>query len=171
MFASAVTLAPVTLAPLPPAAPRPAPRKRAIAGFAHGTMVRTVWGPRAVETLMAGDLLLDAKGQIVELRGLRRRRAAAGDLVQVDPSALGLGMAPGDMTRPLVVGAAQKLAIRDWRTEILFGKPALTAARALVDDTNVRPVAGKGRMLVVLEFDSPTVILANGLNALVGESA
>lgn len=168
MFAALVTLA-------PPPAPRSDQRNvtaRAAmpVGFGHGTMIRTICGPRPVERLMAGDLLVDAQGQIVELRGLRRKRAAPRDLVQIDPSAMGLGLAPGDLTRALVVAAGQHLAIRDWRTDVLFGAPAMTQARSLVDNLHVRADVGTTQEVVELVFDQPTIVLANGLNALVSAS-
>jgi hypothetical protein len=161
MFATLVTLA-------PPPALRTRTRDVLLpVGFGLGTQIRTICGTRAVENLMAGDLLLDATGQIAELRGVRRSVASKHDLVQIDPSAMGLGLAPGDLTRPLVVAAGQKLAIRDWRTDIVFGAPALTQARALVDNLHVRAGVTGARVIVELMFDQPTVVLANGLNALV----
>lgn len=165
MFASSVTLAPA-LRPTAPAARRSV----APAGFAPGTMIRTICGPRPVERLMAGDLLLDADGQIVELRSLRRTRVAARDLVQIDPSAMGLGLAPGDLMRPLVVAAGQCVAISDWRTDVLFGKPALTPARKLVDGVHVHTRAARGGTVISLSFDDPTILLANGLRVLVEPS-
>jgi hypothetical protein len=161
MFASLVTLA-------PPPAPRATQSKRSLpAGFGIGTQIRTICGARAVEQLMAGDLLLDANGQIVEVRAIRRTRVMAADLVQIDPSAMGLGMAPGNLTRPLVVAAGQQLATRDWRTQVIFGTPVLAAAQSLVDGVHVRKLAVGAEWIVQLEFDEPTRILANGLTALV----
>ncbi len=161
MFASSVTLAPA----LRPAAPTARP-KAAPVGFAPGTMIRTIYGAMPVERLMAGDLLLDADGQIVELRAVRRHRVAASDLVQIDPSAMGLGLAPGDLTRPLVLAAGQSVAISDWRTEVVFGKPALTPAQKLVDGVHVHRQAAHSRTVIALSFDKPTIVLANGLRAL-----
>jgi len=165
MFATSVTLAPA-LRPV-----RVANRAlSAPSGFSTGTMIQTICGPMPVERLMAGDLLVDADGQIVELRSLRRRKVAARDLVQIDPSAMGLGMAPGDLMRPLVVAAGQRIAIQDWRTNILFGKPALTAAQNLVDGVHVHGRTGRGGTVIDLSFDKPTIVIANGLRALVNPS-
>ncbi len=158
MFATSISLAP----PLP----RPRASKRGINGFAKGTRLLTIAGPRAVEQIMAGDLLLDADGQIVELRSMIARSARAKDLVQIDPSALGLGTAPGYLDRALIIGADQKLALHDWRTELLYGKPALTTAQALVDGLHVRPGATDMRVYQP-GFDRDCVIMANGLKALV----
>ena len=166
MFATSISLAP----PLagrqtrPPRARKPTPQ-----GFARGTLLRTITGPRAVEQVMAGDLLLDADGQIVELRSLVTRRANAQELVEIAPSALGLGLAPGCLDRVLVIGAAQKLGLHDWRTELLYGKPALTTAQALVDGLHVQPCT-QDAMIYQLGFDRDCLIVANGLKALVRAS-
>lgn len=158
MFATSISLAP------PLAKPRAS--KPGIMGFATGTRLLTITGPRAVEQIMAGDLLLDADGQIIELRSMTTRNAKARDLVQIDPSALGLGGAPGFLDRALVIGADQKLALHDWRTELLYGKPALTTAQALVDGLHVRPCATDTKIYQP-GFDRDCVIVANGLKALV----
>ena len=159
MYATTVSLAP------PP--PRPVARRTAVQGFATGTVLRTITGPRAVERIMAGDLLLDADGQIIELRSLRSRTAHAHDLVEVTPAAFGLGLAPALGAPALVVGSGQKLGMRDWRTELLYGKPSLTEARRLVDNATVlRPA--RGARLYQLGFDRDCVVVANGLPALVG---
>jgi hypothetical protein len=165
MFASSVTLAPALR---PVRATHGA--SPALSGFAMGTMIQTICGPMPVERLMAGDLLVDADGQIVELRGLQRRDVSARDLVQIDPSAIGLGMAPGDLMRPLVVAFGQSVAIQDWRTNVLFGKPALTAAQNLIDGVHVHTRKGRGGKIVTLFFDRPTLVIANGLRALVNPS-
>lgn len=163
MYATSISLAP------PLASRRPRTSQTTMNGFAQGTRLRTITGPRAVERIMAGDLLLDADGQIVELRSLVTRRARARDLVQIAPSALGLGLAPGCLDRALVIGAGQKLALHDWRTELLYGKPALTTAQALVDGLHVQPCA-TGTVIYQLGFDRDCVIVANGLKALVRKS-
>lgn len=161
MFATTISLA-------PPLA-RPAPRVTALPGFARGTMLQTITGPRAVERIMAGDLLLDHDGQIIELRSLRQRRVLACDLVEITPAALGLGQAPVPGQQSLIVGAGQKLGMRDWRAELIYGKPVLTKAELLIDQVTVdRPE--DGAMLYRPGFDRDCVILANGLPALVRAS-
>lgn len=163
MFGPTISLAP----PLAhPSAQRP---QNNIQGFAAGTLLRTITGPRAVERIMAGDLLLDVKGQIIELRSLRQFRAKARDLVAITPAALSLGLAPAQRRAPLVVGAGQKLAMRDWRTDVIYATPALTEAQRLVDSVTIqRP--GVGAMLYQLGFDCDCVVVADGIPALVSAS-
>lgn len=167
MLATRISLAP-PLASRQTILPRPC--KSALQGFAKGTLVNTITGPRAIERIMAGDLLLDADGQIVELRSFVMRQAFARDLIHVAPTALGLGLAPGCLDRALVIGRGQKLALHDWRTELLYGKPALTTAQALIDGAHVQP-ATQGAVVYQVRFDRDCVIVVNGLKALVRASA
>lgn len=164
MSISTISLAPA-LAPRPRAQPAAAP---ALQGFSLDATVQTMWGPRRVDQVMAGDLLLDAEGRIVELRAIRRIRAKAGALVQIDPSALGLGLPVTDISRPLVVGAGQKIAARDWRTDVILGGPALSEARALVDGAHVRRSQKSGRVLCQMTFDRPMTLRVNGFLCRVG---
>lgn len=156
----------ISLAPPPPK--RAAPRKRitALPGFAAGTLLRTIAGTCAIEQIMAGDLLVDADGQIVELRSIQSYRAEASELVEITPPAMGLGLAPALRNSSLVVGAGQKLGMRDWRTDLLYGKPAMTLAKSLIDCVLVhQPLSGA--TLYRLGFDTDCVVIANGLPALV----
>lgn len=149
---------------------KPAARGGAVTGFATGSLIRTIFGPCRVEALMAGDLLLDATGQIVELRGIRKRRVQARDSIQLAPTVLGLGRTPGRLDRPLVVGAGQKLVMRDWRSEILFAKPAMTTARALVDGVHIRRGAAGHVTLHQLQLEQGCLLVVDGLQALVAAS-
>lgn len=140
--------------------------KIAPSGFAAGTYIRTITGPRRIETLFAGDLLLDVDDQIVEIRSIRKVTVHKDDVVRVEPSALGLGMPPVGLHHDLTVARGQKLAIQDWRSHVLFGKPVLSSADTLVDGVHVRKVAVSEMQLCTLCFDRPTVIQANGIHAL-----
>lgn len=155
----------ISLAPALPAAKPRDTAKTGPRGFARGTLIRTLFGLRPVERLMAGDLLLDAQGRIIVLRAVRQVRAEARDLVRIDPSALGLGCAPGRLDRALVVGAGQELAMRDWRSEILFSKPVMTRAAKLVDGQHVHR-HDSALTLHELTLDQNAVIEADGLKTL-----
>lgn len=163
MYSTTISLAP------PLARSKPRARITALPGFAAGTMLRTITGPRAIERIMAGDLLLDADDQIIELRSLRHRIARPSELVEITPAALGLGLAPSLRQTSLIVGAGQKLGMRDWRSALIYGQPTLTQALALVDEVTVqRPE--RSAMLYRLGFDRDCVVVANGLPALVRAS-
>ncbi len=161
MFSSTISLA-------PPLA-RPATRPAALPGFAAGTLLRTITGPRAVERIMAGDLLLDRDGQIIELRSLHQRHAPARALVEITTTALGTGHATMPDHGTLLVGAGQKLEIRDWRSDLIYGEPVLTKAQALIDQATVTWSRRSAR-LYCPGFDRDCVIMANGVPALVRAS-
>ncbi|MFN7004029.1 MAG: Hint domain-containing protein [Roseinatronobacter sp.] len=165
MFATPISLAP----PLARPVRTPQSGQRPIQGFARGTLLRTITGPRPVERIMAGDLLLDADGQIIELRSMRHHFARAADLVEITAAALGLGLAPAQDGSAMVVGMGQKLGMRDWRTELIYGKPAMTEAQVLMDSVTVQRPA-RGARLYQLGFDRDCVVVANGLPALVRAS-
>lgn len=135
-------------------------------GFAIGTYIRTITGARRIETLFAGDLLLDVDEQIVEIRSIRKFTVQMDDIVKIEPSALGLCIPPVQFRHNLIVAPGQKLAIQDWRSHVLFGKPVLSSADTLVDGVHIRKVAVSDMQLCILCFDKPTIIQANGINAL-----
>lgn len=149
MCAATITLAP----PLKPRAARSVSPKPS--GLARGTMVRTIFGPRAVETLMAGDLLLDRDGQIVELRSLRRQMARADDLVRVTTDH---GVA--------VLGQGTQMQVQDWRAQVLFGQAVPVALGRLIDGAKVR-LTTRGAMLHVPGFDRDTLLDVGGVSLLV----
>lgn len=167
MSAHSISLAPaLPLSRLYSRAIHPVSSESRIQGFALGTQVRTICGLRHVEGLMAGDLLLDAQGQIAELRAIRKTNARPPGLVRIDPSAMGLGCAPGRLDRALVVGSGQQIAMRDWRTDMLFAKVAMAQAARLIDGQHVHSHP-EACVLYELVFDQDRVILADGLKALV----
>ncbi len=166
MFADNISLAPA-LKPCPAAAVTP--RSARPSGFAHGTRLRTVFGMRRVEDLKTGDLLLDTDSRVLELRTIRQITPAAGHLIQIDPSAFGLGLQPARLHDTLLVGAGQALGMRDWRTDILYGAAALVPAYRLVDDIHIHRSRATAPLLQ-LGFDRDGVVCANGLLAQVTRS-
>jgi len=162
MFENTVTLAPALRKPPLPASKRKMPVP---AGLAAGTHIRTITGPRRIETLMAGDLLLDIDDQIVEIRSVIKFMVEGGELIRIVPSTFegGASHQPADT---LVVTRDQKLAVQDWRSHIIFGKPVLSPAESLVDGIQVSTINAKNTQFCALFFDTPTVIQANGIYAL-----
>lgn len=166
MFADSISLAPALKTR---STAKPARTQFGLQGFTGETVVRTIFGLRPVSRLIVGDLLLDTRNRMVELRSIRTHHAAAAEIVRVDPSAFGLGLAPGRLDRALVVGAGQKLGICDWRTEILFAAPTLSAAARLVDGVNLHR-ADSPATLYELGFQQDTIITADGWTTLVSGS-
>ncbi len=133
-------------------------------GFAHGTKLRTIFGLRRVEDLQPGDILLDSASRIVELRSINTITADASHLVKIDPSAFGLGLGSACLHGTLIVGAGQHLAVRDWRTVLLYNNVAVVAAHRLVDHLHVHDCSA-AIPLVQLGLCRDTLLHANGLLA------
>ena len=132
------------------------------AGLAIGTQIATLDGMIPVEFLNPGERVITRRG-----RALLRAVTAlpvSGRFVQIAQGALGHDR-PG---APLVLGAATRLLIRDWRAQALYGKAqALVPAGRLVDGqyvTEFRPDTPRGKLrLYVLHFDAPEVVYAEGV--------
>ena len=162
MFADSISLAPA-LKMRPDSCAKP---RLGLQGLAANTIVRTIFGLRPVSNLMVGELLLDTRNRMVELRCIRIHHAKPDEMVRVEPTAFGLGLAPGRLDRALVVGAGQKLGICDWRTEILFAAPALSPAVRLVDGVNLHE-GTEPATLYELGFAQDTIITADGITTLI----
>jgi hypothetical protein len=134
------------------------------AGFAAGTRLRSVIGPRRVEDLRIGDLLLDRHARLITLHSIRSFVIEAEELVQIDPSAFGIGVAPGRLHPKLIVGAGQRLGVRDWRTDILFGAASLAPARRLVDGVHIHRSPQPARIFQ-LGFGADVLLDIGGLVA------
>jgi hypothetical protein len=159
MFAGNISLSPA-LIPRKPLARRLDGRE----GFVGGTRLRSVVGPRRIEDLRVGDLLLDRNARVITLHSICIQDRGAEDCVEIHPSAFGLGVQPQRLHAKLVVGAGQRLAIRDWRTDILFGAATLSPARALVDGVHVQSVRSAAP-LFQLGFGEDVLLDIGGLVA------
>lgn len=125
------------------------------AGFSRATRIRTLMGWQNVDRLMAGDLVLDAAGNLHELRAIRQKRADGADVVRVARK----GRAP------LVLGAGQSLIAEDWRAQVLFAQPTASPAARLVDGARIRRGQPRATVLFQLEFDSAVTLDVDGAQA------
>ncbi|WP_137702517.1 choice-of-anchor L domain-containing protein [Marimonas lutisalis] len=132
----------------------------AIPYFVAGTMIDTVKGPRAVETLEPGDMVLtqDSGPQPLRWRGMRRVRAEGRFApIFVAPNTFGRHSA-------IAVSPLHRILVHDGVSELLFGeREVLVAARDLVDDRRVRPVPGGLVDYVHLLCDEHQVIFSEEL--------
>lgn len=128
--------------------------------FVAGTMIDTEDGPRAVETLAHGDLVLTRDDGYQPIRWIGQRRVpAVGKMapIRVDAEALGDHGA-------LMVSPLHRILIKDALAELLFGEDeVLVAAKDLVNDTSIRPIEGGHVEYVHLMFDRHQVIYSEGL--------
>ncbi len=128
------------------------------AGLTAGTPVLTLKGAVAVEALRPGDRIITRDGA----RALSAIREVAGParLVRVSASAIGVEQPEEDM----VMAAGTHILIRDWRAKALKGcDQAVIAAERLIDGEYIRPEGAGPARLYVLEFETPVVIYAGGL--------
>ncbi|NYS23485.1 Hint domain-containing protein [Rhodobacteraceae bacterium 2376] len=148
--------------PLPAEAPCAKAGRRT--GFAPGTLVRTLAGDRPIDSLLAGDTLIDATGRITVLRGRQMQRLARAELVRIAPGALDPA---ARLDRDLLVGAQQEILHEDWRTRLLADGPAAVAAWRLVDDALITRESRRDAVLWSLVLDRPAVLRVNGLRVAV----
>ena len=127
--------------------------------FAAGTVIETGDGPRAVETLRPGDLIVTADHGLQPLRWIGQRAVpGTGHLAPVRFAARTLGN-----RRDLLVSPQHRMLLQDWRAEMYFGRAqVLVAAKHLVNGTTIRHAPQARITYVHLAFDRHEVIFAEG---------
>ncbi len=140
-------------------------RAETLAAYAAGTVIDTPDGPRAVETLAAGDVVTTLSNGSRPLLWVGRRRVPTLALL-AHPALRPVEFAAGSVgnQRALRVSPQQRMLIDDWRAEVYFGEDrVLVAAQALVDDRGARMVVPEaGVEYVTLLCDRHEVLLAEG---------
>ena len=128
--------------------------------FVAGSMIDTVDGPRAVETLVAGDMVMtrDDGPQPIRWTG-RREVPATGKMAPICIRENALGTHGELMVSPL-----HRILVKDALAELLFGEAeVLIAAKDLVNDRSIRAVEGGDVEYVHLMFDRHQVVYSEGL--------
>ena len=128
--------------------------------FVAGTMIDTLDGPRAVEGLVPGDMVMTRDDGPQPLRWIGRRSVPAiGKMAPICIHKNALGQHGEILVSPL-----HRVLVRDVLAELFFGEAeVLIAARDLVNDRTIRPVEGGEVDYVHLLFDQHQVIYAEGL--------
>lgn len=127
--------------------------------FARGTAIATPDGPRAVEALSPGDMVLtrDNGPRPVRCIGSRTVDATGG----AAPVVIAAGALGND--RELIVGQRQGLMVAGWRAELMFGDPeVLAAAGDLADGRTIRIIEGGRISYYQLILDRHEIVSANG---------
>lgn len=128
-------------------------------GLAAGTAVLTLDGDLPVEFLSPGDRVITRDSGGAVLRDVRVRHVRCRAMA-VSAGSLGHNRPEEDMILP----AAQRILVRDWRAEALFGaKQALVPVSRLADGQYVRDLGQTDMILHELVFDGPHVIYAGGM--------
>ncbi|MEM6466438.1 MAG: Hint domain-containing protein [Pseudomonadota bacterium] len=106
--------------------------------FVPGTLILTEAGPREVETLRPGDLVITKDRGPQPLRWTTSSKLDAARLERdphLKPVVIRKGaLGPGLPARDLVVSPNHRIALDTWRAELLFGsKQVLVTAKSLAD--------------------------------------
>lgn len=128
--------------------------------FVAGTMIDTPDGPRAVESLTAGDLVVTRDDGPQPLRWTGMRAVpATGKMAPICIRENALGIHGEIMVSPL-----HRVLVKDVLAELMFGEAeVLIAAKDLVNDHSIRAVEGGEVDYVHLMFDRHQVIYSEGL--------
>lgn len=109
--------------------------------FTDGTLIDTPNGPRAVELLAEGDLVMTVDGGgPLPLRGVLRRTLGLADLI-ARPHLRPISFAPGAVgnERQLTVSPQHRMLVSGWQAELhFFESELLVPAKFLVNGTSVR---------------------------------
>ncbi|AHM05056.1 type I secretion target repeat protein [Roseibacterium elongatum DSM 19469] len=141
--------------------------------FVAGTRILTPEGPKPIECLAPGDLVMTRDHGLQAIRwigsttlpdhALAHRPEARP--VRISAGALGHGLPERD----LLVSRQHRILIHDWRAELFFAADddgVLTPAFSLVNDTTIRLDRSKGGVTYVhMAFARHEVVYAEGVEA------
>jgi Ca2+-binding RTX toxin-like protein len=129
--------------------------------FTPGTMIDTPHGPRGIETLKPGDLVLTRDHGPQPIRWIGQRDVAAdGGMapVEIDPV-----LVPGARA-PLRVSQQHRLLFSGYRAQMLFGESeVLVAAKHLLGNPAARLIEGGRIAYIHIMFDCHEIVFANGM--------
>lgn len=128
--------------------------------FVAGSMIDTADGPRAVEGLVAGDMVITRDDGAQPLRWIGKRSVPAiGKMAPICIRENALGEHGELMVSPL-----HRVLVKDALAELMFGEAeVLIAAKDLVNDRSIRVVEGGDVEYVHLMFDRHQVVYSEGL--------
>lgn len=128
--------------------------------FTAGTLIETPQGPRRIETLQPGDLVITRDNGAQPLRWIGQRQVpGTGENAPIRFQAGAIGN-----TRALEVSPQHRMLIEGWRAELYFGQDeVLVAAKHLVNgDTICRAPTAEVHYIHLL-FDRHEIIQAEGV--------
>ncbi|RPE71881.1 hemolysin type calcium-binding protein [Pacificibacter maritimus] len=127
--------------------------------FGRGTRIETPFGPRKIETLKVGDLVLTRDHGPQPLRWIGSRGVEAkGDFAPIEIKSGALGN-----TSDLIVSPQHRMLLEDWRSELLFGqREVFSAAKHLINDTTIYRREGGVVEYFHMLFDAHEIVYAEG---------
>jgi hypothetical protein len=132
-----------------------------VAGLPLGTRVLTLRGEVRIETLAIGDKIIARSGAIT-IRNVQRESHDTRSMVRVSASSLGVDL-PG---KDIIVSPEQMFVIAEPAAD--GSLKSLISASDLIDGLTVCPETVQNAELVVLEFDTPTIIYAGNAELATG---
>lgn len=127
--------------------------------FAKGAQIATLDGIRLVEDLRIGDMIPTRDDGPLPIGWIGSRTIfprPGQHPIEFAPSAIG-------NTSALQVSPQHRVLITGWQAELLFGcNELLVPAKAMVNDTNIRPVDLAAVTYYHVMFDRHTLLLSNG---------
>ena len=141
--------------------------ERIVPCFTPGTLITTPMGPRRVEEMQAGDLVLTRDSGFQEICWVGRRDLGLAELV-VNPALRPVRIAKGALggglpQRDLLVSPQHRMLIEGARAELLFGeREVLVAALHLVGGVGIEQVMPRGVSYVHLMCAQHEIVQAEG---------
>ena len=128
--------------------------------FLPGTLIETAQGPRPIEDLCEGDLVVTRDNGLQPIRWISRRaETAEGKDAPVRIMAGALGN-----TRDLMVSPQHRMLMEGWRAELMFGETEVfVAATHLVNGDTIHRAPQRSVTYLHLLFDRHEVIFAEGI--------
>ncbi len=133
--------------------------------FTRGAMVATPDGPRAIESLGEGDLVLTRDRGAQPIRWIGSTRVSAETLSQF-PEKRPVTIAAGTFGNheATTVSPAHRILVTGWRAEALFGtSEVLAAAQTLIDDVHVTRSDMADVEYFHMMFESHEIVMVDGL--------
>ncbi|WP_417526207.1 Hint domain-containing protein [Marinovum sp.] len=135
-----------------------------INGLLAGTRLWTLDGEMPVQFLSPGDRIITRDTGMALLGAVETLEVTCAT-VRIKAGSLG-------HTRPdedLVLPASQRVLVRDWRAQALFGaKEVLVPVARLVDGKFITQGAVERLRLISLRFDAPHILYADGIEIACG---
>ncbi|MDZ7904371.1 MAG: Hint domain-containing protein [Cypionkella sp.] len=127
--------------------------------FVRSTLIETPDGPRRIDSLKAGDLVLTRDHGPRKIVWLGRSDVDA--MGEHAPIRFEMGSIGND--RPLIVSPLHRILISDWRAQYYFGvEEVFVHAKHLVNNTTIRPVPRAKAQYMHLMLDRHEVVYAHG---------
>jgi len=127
--------------------------------FTPGTMIRTLGGARAIETLKVGDMVLTRDSGMQPIRWIGKTTVAGTG--SFAPIRIREGAVPG-LTSDLLVSPQHRMLIEGYRAELLFGtREVLASAKHMVDNKYVTTEECAEVTYIHMLFDQHEVVFAN----------